>query len=118
MFLSYRRKLLGCGLVLGVCLWVIYRTSQLAFQYDKLLVTLQWEADRCIHKQGLDSKARLGSVDLFSRLLLGGYPEELVSVSPAVLHHSARHFSFRAPQHLHRMCVCDVSLAVLTFLDV
>lgn len=106
MFLSYRKKLLGCGLVLLVCLWVIYRTSQLAFQYDKLLASMQWEADRCIHKQGVDSMARVGSVDVFSHLSLGVYPEGLVSVSPAVLHHTARYFSSRAPEHLLSMCVC------------
>lgn len=100
MYLTHRKKLLLCLLVLVLCLWVIYQTPQLALQYDKSMVSLQWEVDRCIHKQGLDPQSRLGPEGLLSHYTLTAYPQGLVSISPAALHHSNKHFTTRAPAHL------------------
>lgn len=97
MHLSYRKKLFGCFLILVVCLWVIYQTTILAVKYEKLVNSLNWELDRCFHKQGLDSKGRLGSGDLYSHFTIQGYPGDLTTVSPAVFEHSPRLFTARAP---------------------
>ena len=105
MYLTHRKKLLLCLLVLVLCLWVIYQTSQLALQYDKSMISLQWEVDRCVHKQGLDPQSRLGPSHLFSHHTLTTFPEGLASVSPAVLHHSHKQFTTRAPAHLKGVCV-------------
>ena len=118
MHLSYRKKLLGCFLVLVVCLWVIYQTTILAVKYDKLVNSLNWELDRCIHKQGLDSKGKLGPEDLYSHFTLQGYPGDLTTVGPTVLEHSPRLFTARSPKEqrgtwvlvsvVRPICVCSI----------
>ena len=100
MHLTFRKKVIGCFLVLLVCLWVIFKTSQLALRYDKLVSALEWEVDRCIHKQGLDTKGRLGPPELYTHYSIKGYPEGLCSVGPAVFEHTPRQFVTRAhPEH-------------------